>query len=26
RANGWIEIPEETTELVAGEQVEVTFF
>lgn len=26
RANGWIEIPEETTELAAGEQVEVTFF
>ena len=26
RANGWIEIPEETAELVAGEQVEVTFF
>ena len=26
RANGWIEIPEETTKLAAGEQVEVTFF
>lgn len=26
RANGWIEIPEETTELIAGNQVEVTFF